>query len=362
MYTFIPASSERYDAILMESYSKCSSIFSLYDLNDLFEESGKEEDSSTTNRILESIITFFKKMISVLRDFTKKITSKFSASKDKVSVRAQMALIKKNVNKLKKAGASTVDFYDVKEYDKCMKAFSTRVGAMITKWESRIHEKTSTAGRAEKFVREAEDLIKETNNKLNTIKSKKKPYPIDEVIKWLDAQISGEGVTQVTMSDYISQLEKLTTFTDSVKKQLDKYSEKTGYVPMAKSIKDVTNNITIFLKKNYDWCAAYAATVIIAIHSIATDMVNVQNGIYQTTGGLQKEPDKKAKKAKSAIYRMQQRDISDVGSAYSQASNDEASKKYRSNRAIDAALVTGTLGLGMTLQQKKKTQNSIYDD
>ena len=360
MYTFIPVSSGLYDSILMESYTKCSSIFSLYDLNDLITES-TESSESRTSKVLDSIITFFKKIVSVLTEFMKKISSKLTTEGKKKSVADQFASVKKEIKTLKNSGVKTIDFYDVKEYDKCIKKFSTKINSLISNWEAKISDKTSTAHNAEIFIKKSDELIKDSTSRLNSIRSKKKPYPIDTVVEWIDLQIHSKGETQITMKEFIDQIERLIQYTNGVKKQLNEYSEKTGYIPMAKSIKDVMNNTTIFLKKNYDWVIAYSASTVLLLYSLLIGHINVSNGIEVTTGGEQDSIDTNTKKSASALHNAKQKVVGDVGSAYARISQDKKSKIYRVNTKLAQSAAVAGATVGGYLHGTKKRKDSIYD-
>lgn len=362
MYTFIPAASEYYDLILNESYAKCNSVFSMMELNDLIteSESGKE---SGIKKIFTTIKSFFKTIIKTLISFTNKIDNKFKQTSKNISIINEFKRVKKEVQKLKKSGVKTYEFYDVKEYDKCISKFVNEAIKLMGDWEQKISSNESTAFRAELFIKDSNSLIKKYTDKLSAIKSKTKNVDIDTIIKWVDDQINSKGVSKLTLKNFLNKVAELTSYTDKVEAKLNEYSDKSGYIPMAKSIKDVVNNFTIFIKKNYDWCAARSASIALLLISVISSTRNDDKAVKIVSNGEFKNMDDLQDQAPRSLAKsLDNKNKEDLSYAYSVVSNK---KDFVRGRHVRNASTAGSLLMGSVAGKLKSNKqlsgtNSIY--
>lgn len=370
MYTFIPASSERFDELISESYARCNSVFTIISLNDLITESKNESEKSNSKieKVFDSIISFFKTVIKTVMAFGKKIGDKFSNSKSKVSLVAKLKTIKKEIKTLKKAGVTTFEFYDVHEYDKVMKAFYKASFTLMQEWEQKVQSGKSTAAQAELFIRDSDSMIKKATDKISAIKSKKINMPIEDVVKWIDRQIgtNKDSAINISVKDYTDRLYQMIEFSDKLKRDLNDYAERTGYIPMAKSAKDIVHNCTLFLKKNWDWCAAYAASGILAIYGVLREAKSLDDSAKEVTAGGADSVDElenQQKNAGSLLFKRQAEQRLNATMANQRNSNDEkyVNARTANKRAFAASTILAGVGTGRLMQKKMNGSDSIYN-
>lgn len=365
MYTFIASSSEKFDQYLLEAVSECNSILNMYDLNKLIQESDTDSKSSSRiKNILDSIVKFLRKIIISINKFSVKITEKFKEVRksDSMSLKMKFNKIKKDLQKIKKNGVTSYEFYDMKAFDKAISSFDKDVTKMIYSWESKIKKGTATPNSAENFIKNSDNLIKKYNDKITAIRSKKKPTDIDIIIKWIDGELDGKSAAKYAVSSFNDNIKKLITVTTDVKNQLNEYSEETGYVIMAKSIKDIAHNTVLFLKKNYDWCAAYAASSILILYSVLTTLDSSSKSHERISNGKNSNDYTLKKTIHSAVGNVGRMEQNEIARADTTISNHPDAVKARINTttSASAAAITAAAGTTMLNNAIKSGRNSIY--
>lgn len=363
MFSFVPASSESFDDILKESYSKCNSYINYGSLQDLILESSSDK-SSNIKKIFDVIINFFESIMKTMKSFMERISNKINHTSSKLSTKNKLDKIKKNVKKIKQSGITTYDFYDVDAYDKCVKEFILETNRLISGWETRIKDKTSSAFRADVFIEKSNAIIKKYTDKISSIKSKKKKQDIEKVIKWIDNQINEKGSTYSATMEFIDQINKLTDYVKGVRNKLEEYSKETGYIPMASYIKDIANNSVLFLKKNYDWCIAYSASTVLAIYAIFSDIANVDDSMKIVSGGVESDvyDDSDDRKYASAAYVNKRNKETDLAYAYAKVSDNSKISKRRARSSLSAVGSAATAAIGVKKLNEKRQSgvNTIY--
>lgn len=218
------------------------------------DKSNNEKFKSIINKIIE----MFKKFIQKCREYLKSVINKIIGRVNELYQEYKLKTILKNFDKsianAEKQGIKKFKFIDITELQKCLEDESDEYEKEIKKF-SRSYIKHANPKDAEKMIENIRDIDEKYSEKIHNIINNLKEYSINEakkvanILEDCSDKSNSKGFINI-IKRYQNVCTETEQLVESTLKSLENYSEDTGYIQNAKTLKEMIYNSCIRLQSH----------------------------------------------------------------------------------------------------------------
>lgn len=319
----------------------------------------ESSDDNFIVKVYKAVKEFFKKMIDNIKRLIKSVTTKMHTKIQTLDLKVNLKKAQKLLTKAKNKGLTTYEMYDIEEFVDVYIKFSKFARKAYVSWGNKKDAGATTAKQAEIFIKEYETKRDSFQKKLDQIKDpkNKKQISVDSALKSITKyiEIVDNGLIYSEVSNLSKNIQEIDKLNESIKVDLEKYADETGYRLHASTLKDVGHNSMMYIKRNADWISLYAVSAASALTSLIIKAASVKEGYEHANKWYNADISEEIEKDSELGDRM---------STFAQIHADDKLNKSRAYKISKATAATtfGSAVLKRELANKAEKRNSIYKD